>query len=635
MKCISNLTLPKVLIALMLCTSGINQFAAAQNGDTLFLPFDFDQNGPVDKEEYRKLNERIKSSDEFYARLKKRADSGKLYKKIYPLLFRRPQSAEDFEISNLPANAQFRPYKGDIIRNIRIVKLKPFGTSIYDTTDSEETGIIKTLNNIHFQTITPVIARYLQFKEGDRLDPVKISDNERIIRNVPFFDDARFIVIPVNRNTVDVILVVKDIFPLGADLKFNSFNNFYIRLFNRNMFGLGHQFEQAFGYDKNQNYSFYFGDGSYTMRNIRHSLTDITAFWSDNPVNKRFGFDVSRPFITPEIKFAGGLNVTYTRGWLYNDTENDRYQYNNRIFDVWLGYSSITQRLKDISSRREQVAITGRFYQIDYYQTPSFMLLNAPPMINTTRVLMGFNILRSEYYRTNMLFGYGKTEDIAFGHHAEMIVGWEFNEFRHRLYNALKLDMMFPTHHAGLIGLYVGIGGYLDDGNFGDGVLSTSIKVISPLIKAGKGSIRNFGSISYLTGLDRSVGLISINDGNSGNLFNNYELLGYSRIRCRIESVVFTPYYLLGFRFAPFWFIEAAMISPEGKRFANQTLYPAVGVGLRLRNENLVFSTFQFSLTYHPIAPESIAPFGFEFSGLPVPGFNSYLINKPEMIEFK
>ncbi len=609
-------------------------FVSAQNNDTLFLPFDFDNN-TLNKSESIKLTKRIRSSDLFYARLKQRADSGKLYKKIYPLLFKRPQTAVDFEINNLPANATFKPYKNDIIRYIRVVKLKPFGTSIYDTTNIEQAGITETLNKIHFQTITPVIAKYLQFKEGDKLNPIVLSDNERIIRNVPFFDDARFIIVPVDRKTVDVILVVKDIFPIGADLHFNSFNNFKIRLFNRNIFGLGHQFEQEFGYEKNNSPSFFFGQGSYLMRNMSHSLTDIMVFWSDNPLNKRFGFDVSRPFITPEIKFGGGINLTYHKGWLYNNTGYERYLFNNRQLDVWGGYSSITHRWKDISSRREQVAVTGRFYQLDYYQTPSFKLLNAPPMINTTRVLFGLNVLRSEYYRTNMLYGYGKTEDIAYGHHVEMILGWEANEFQTRFYNALKINMIFPTSQAGLIGLYLGIGGYVYQSNFQDGVLNTSIKLISPLIKAGKHRIRNFGSLSYMTGLNRSVGLISINDGNSGNLFTSYDLVGYSRIRGRIESVIFTPYYLLGFRFAPFGFIEAAVISPQNHRFVDQTIYPALGIGVRLRNENLVFSTFQISLTYYPLTPGSINPFGFGFSGLPQAGFERYLITKPDMVIFQ
>ncbi len=619
---------------LLLCFLKVPLFVSAQNIDTLFLPFDF-ENKNLDKTESIRLAKRIRSSDLFYARLKQKADSGKLYRKIYPLLFKKPQTAENFEINNLPANATFNPYKNDIIRHIRVIKLKPFGTSIYDTAYTEQAGITKTLNKIHFQTITPVIAKYLQFKEGDSLDPVVLSDNERIIRNVPFFDDARFIVIPVNRNVVDVILVVKDVFPVSADVKVNSTDNFRIKVSNRNIFGLGHQFGQEFGYDNFNRPSFYLGDGAYLMRNVRHSFTDMMAFWSDNPVNKVFGFDVSRPFITPEIKFGGGLNLTYNKGWLYNDYDYADYLFNNRQFDFWIGYSSITNRLKDISSRREQVALTARFYQLDYYQTPTFKLLNAPPMINTTRVLLGFNILRSEYYRTNLLYGYGKTEDIAYGHHAEMILGWEFNQFRTRLYNGIKLNTIFPAVNAGLIGLYLGIGGYIDKGNFQDGVLSSSIKIISPLLHAGRSRIRNFVSINYMTGLDRSVGLISINEGNSGNLFSNYDLVGYSRIRFRIESVIFSPYYLLGFRFAPFGFMEAAAISPHGGRFVNQTIYPAFGAGLRLRNENLVFSTFQISFTFYPITPESTNPFEFGFSHLPEPGFDKYLINKPDIIEFR
>lgn len=606
----------------------------AQNGDTL-LPFD-DEKSEMSRKEYRQLLKRINASDNFYSNLKKRADSGYIYKQIYPLIFRKPQTAENLEINNLPANATFRAYQNKVIRSIRIIKLKPFGSSIYDTTYVEHSGIIKAINNLHMQTREAVIYSYLQFSEGDRLDPVKISDNERIIRAVPIFEDARFIIQRISRDTVDIIMVVKDIFPLGADLKVNSINSGSIRLYHRNILGLGHQLGQSFVYDNQYSPSFYLGDGAYIIRNIKRTFTDFSLAWVNTPLNKRIGIDLQRPFITPEINFAGGLTITYNQAWLYNNRSVEKYRYSNRLFDTWAGYAVIINRLKSISSRRQQIAFTGRLYQLDYYDAPLFSFLNMPPFVNTNRLLFAFNILRSEYYSTNMLYGYGRTEDIPYGHKAEVVFGLEKTELEERMYTALKLSFLKPTSIAGLVGVDFQIGGYLKDGYYEDGVLKSQFKLISPLVKVGHNSIRNFGFIGYTTGLERSVpGSISINDGNSGNLFNRYDFLGYQRIRGRIESVIFTPHYFFGFRFAPFAYAEAAVIAPNGQRFVNQTIYPAIGAGIRLRNENLVFSTFQVSLTWHPIAPENISQFEFLFSDFPGTGLERYLINKPEIVEYK
>lgn len=582
------------------------------------------------------MMKRLEASDDFYLRLKKRADSGYLYKQLFPLIFKKPSGMEEVEIDNLPANATFKPYQNKIIRNIRIIKLEVFGSSVYDTTDVKLTGLTRTLNNLHIKTRNEVIYKYITINEGDMLDPVKVSDNERIIRNAPIFEDARFIVEPVNEDSVDMVLLVKDVFPFGVDLKVTSINKASVRFYNRNIFGMGHQIGQQIGYEASRMPSFFPGDGSYVARNIRNTFTDLNVFWSGNPYQKRIGIEVSRPFITPEIKFAGGLYIGYSRGWLFDNRNIDKFEFSDRLFDAWAGYAVITERLKDITSRRQQAAVTARLYQLDFYQAPQFMLLQQPPFINVTRFLTGLNILRSEFYRTNMLYGYGRTEDIPYGHHAELITGWEVSDVHNRFYSAIKLDFMKPIKIAGLLGLDVQLGGYMQNGELTDGVFRTTFKLISPLFTVGRNNVRNFGSIGYVTGINRSVpGLIFINDGVSGNQFKNYDKNGYERINGRIESVIFTPYYLLGFRFAPYWFAEAAVIVPRGDKFVSSRIFPALGLGVRLRNENLVFSTFQISLSWHPGAPSGITPVEFYFSDFPQTGLETYLIRRPEIVEYR
>ncbi len=627
--------LKHIVFFLLFILVGFSCFKAVAQTDTLLMPFDKYQTESNGKD-YQKMIQRLEASDDFYLRLKKRADSAYLYKQLFPLIFKKPSGHEEVEIDNLPANATFKPHQNKIIRNIRIIKLEVFGSSVYDTTDVNLSGITRTINNLHIKTRNEVISNYITIKEGDMLDAVKVSDNERIIRNAPIFEDARFIVEPVNADTVDMVLLVKDVFPFGVDLKVTSVNKASLRLYNRNIFGMGHQLGQEIGYDASRMPSFFPGEGSYVARNIRNTFTDLSFFWSGNPYQKRIGVEISRPFITPEIRFAGGIYISYSKGWLFDNKEVDKFEFSNRLFDAWAGYAVITNRLKDITSRRQQAAVTARIYQLDYFQMPHFMLLQQPPFMNVTQFLTGINILRSEFYRTNMLYGYGRTEDIPYGHHAELITGWETSEVYNRFYSAIKLNFMKPVKGAGLLGLDVQLGGYVQKGNLTDGVFKTTFKVISPLFTIGRNSIRNFGYIGYVTGINRSVpGLISINDGNSGNLFKNYDLNGYERIRGRVESVIFTPYYLLGFRFAPYWYAEAAVIAPKGERFASSRIFPALGIGVRLRNENLVFSTFQISFSWHPGAPSDVKPVEFILSDFPQTGLETYLINRPEMVEYR
>lgn len=619
------------LISFILLSFQLN----AQNPDSLLL-IDINQNGNLTDKQNKALLKRIKASDAFYKRLMLKADSNYVSKSLYPLLFKKPQADRNLEIKNLPANAVFRKYQGDVIRSIRFVKLRVFNSSIYDTICVEGRNITNILNKIHVYTNDVVIDNYLSVKPGQRLDAVKLSDNERVIRNAPIFEDARFIVDPVNKDTVDLILIVKDIFPLGADLKVNSVNDGRIRLYDRNLLGFGHQLGQSFGYKSTLSPSFFFGEGSYIARNIRHSLTDFSLLWSDDPINKHIGLEMSRPFITPELHLGGGLRVTYNEAWLFDDPSTERYRYSNRVFDVWGGYSTIINRFKGNTSNRQQAALVTRFYQLDYYQVPRFTLLNLPPMVSVTRTLTAFHILRSEFYQSNMIYGYGRTEDIPYGYHTELILGYEHSEPYHRVYAALKSGVTLPVRNAGLVQLRAQLGGYFQKGLIEDGVFKTDFQLISPLINMGRFRIRNFGSISHLTGINRTVpGTISMNGDPLWHLFNKYELTGYQRLRGRFESVNFTPYYFLGFRFAAFWYMEAAVLARKNENFANQTIYPALGAGIRLRNENLVFSTIQLSLNWYPTHPDGNHTFDGQLSDVPENTLNESLIDKPEIIEYK
>lgn len=61
------------------------------------------------------------------------------------------------------------------------------------------------------------------------------------------------------------------------------------------------------------------------------------------------------------------------------------------------------------------------------------------------------------------------------------------------------------------------------------------------------------------------------------------------------ETVFFTPYQPLGFRIALFGFADFGLLGRDANIFKNN-FYTTFGLGVRLRNERLVFSTIQLRL---------------------------------------
>lgn len=71
---------------------------------------------------------------------------------------------------------RFRRYVGKRIHDISIKVLPPYGTSVYDTTYSEEDmGWLKTLaNKTHMRTAEGVIRKQLTIKPGMLLRPFEL-----------------------------------------------------------------------------------------------------------------------------------------------------------------------------------------------------------------------------------------------------------------------------------------------------------------------------------------------------------------------------------------------------------------------------------------------------------------------------
>ncbi|HSB93955.1 MAG TPA: hypothetical protein VLC28_12600, partial [Flavitalea sp.] len=117
--------------------------------------------------------------------------------------------------------------------------------------------------------------------------------------------------------------------------------------------------------------------------------------------------------------------------------------------------------------------------------------------------------------------------------------------------------------------------------------------------------------------------------------FSNDSLFGGDfRAAINAESVFYTNWNLIGFKFAPFVFARTAYLSGVAPEAYGKKFFPSLGGGLRTRNESLIFGTLEFRGFYFPTGNFYDEKFRFEFQANLKFKYNQPQNRKPDFITF-
>jgi len=133
----------------------------------------------------------------------------------------------------------FAGYRGKYIRNV-IVRRLDFGTPLADTARKFETRLTRWANDLHRKTRESVIRKNLFFKPGDKLIPYLIADNERFLRDLRYLRDADIRVLYVNKDSVDILVLTKDVLSLGGAFRLQTTTRMSVTISDANIGGSGH-----------------------------------------------------------------------------------------------------------------------------------------------------------------------------------------------------------------------------------------------------------------------------------------------------------------------------------------------------------------------------------------------------------
>src|SRR5690606_26319261 len=211
------------------------------------------------------LTVKIGNTDDetFYRELGKKASKRKWSQQLYNFLIIEPGAEQRSPNRNdiFIATRKINRYRNKVIDELHYKQLMLFGPSVDDTTRTPRLVFEKIGNKLHTTTREKVIESNLLLQEGERLNPERIQDAERILRDLPFIKDVR--ILPIDSlsrgDSVTLQVLTQDVFAYSFGMDFYGANGGALDLTYNNFLGLGHQLttqvslnrkfqEQQFGY---------------------------------------------------------------------------------------------------------------------------------------------------------------------------------------------------------------------------------------------------------------------------------------------------------------------------------------------------------------------------------------------------
>lgn len=562
-------------------------------------------------------------STKMYEKIEKYSKKSKFTKMFHKLIFEPVQIKKTVLLKKtkqkFPKNVE-----GKIIRNINIQTLDPFGFSISDTTKKARNWIEKSGNSMHITTRKLAIKNLLLFSRNKALDTLLVFESERLIRLQKYVRDVKITVEPITQNTdsVDVYIRVLDTW---SSIPKGSITSSKIRLGlqERNFLGTGHEFYNRFSR------RFEDGKNAYSMKyeipNIKNTYIKTTAIYYTE-LNNHFGksLNIERTFYSPFTRWAGGVYID--EQFRIDSLQNAQLQYNNQNLkyssqDVWGGISFPIFKDNITRYSSNNLVFATRLLNTQFKESPTIDYDSINFYSGETFYLSGIGISSRKFVEEQYLYNYGIIENVPVGKIYGITGGYQIKNNTGRWYLGARAS--FGNYHSwGYLSTNFEYGTFFNASKTEQSAFSFQANYFTNLVELGKKwKMRQFIKPQIIIGNNRlnSVGdYLALNEnvpfqgtygagfqGDSGSGINGFNsaIFGTKKFVLSLQTQLYSPWNILGFRINPYFNYTAAMLGNENIGLTKSRLYSSVGIGILINNDYLVFNSFQFSVSFYPNIP--------------------------------
>ena len=582
-----------------------------------------------------------KDSLHVYRKIEKYADKRKFTRFLHRLVFApvnnssnriKPNAFQKIKKTN------YLLFEGKIIRKIKIVILDPFGNSDIDSTQIPKTFLNKTGNALHLKTKILTIRNLLLIRKNEHLDSLLVKESERLIRTQRFITSITTQLEIVSKDSVDVSIRVLDSWSLIPDFD-SSTSKSDFRLTDKNFLGLGHEFSNSFSKSLTSAQQGF--TSRYTIPNISNTYISATINYNvsfENNYEK--SINIERPFFSPYARWAAGINLgqNLTKQAVTNqdnvvDIQNATYNFQ----DYWAGHSFRIFKGSSELSRATNFISSARYSNINYVAKP-FVAKDSLNIYDTAKIyLIGFGVSSRKYTQDKYIFNFNIVEDIASGFVYNFTTGYQKRNNKYQFYGGARIALGNYFKYGYLSG-NLEYGTFVDNRKAVQSTTSLSMIYFTNIKQFGKWKVRQFVKPSMILGTNRlnsTTDRLTLN-GDTGILgFDSASLFGTKKVLLSLQTQSYSPLRLFGFRLNPYFSYTGGILGNEKNNFSRSKLYSQVGIGMILSNDFLVFSAFQFSLSYYPNIPDGNSPFKSNSISTDDFGLQDFNISKPNVVEYK
>jgi hypothetical protein len=511
-------------------------------------------------------------------------------KKVYKKLIQKPYST----------------FQGKIIRKIDIVTLDPFGYSASDTTVQSQSRLTKAGNSLHIKTQIIAIRNLLLIRENESFNSFFVKESERMIRSQKFVHDVSFLVVSAGgkSDSVDIFIRELDIWSIYPQVSIST-SQMTLGLSDKNFLGTGHEFQDVFSRNISTGINAF--RTNYFIPNFMTTYINSNLHYEvDGYGNRRRSLAIDRPFYSPYAKWAGGISFSSL-------VKKDSLKYLNPLYgplnykvktqDFWAGKAIQIFKGSTEDELATNLIFSARYLRVRYLEKPTD--INDPFQIysNEDFYLTGIGISTRKYVQDKYIFKYGIIEDVPVGKVFELTGGYQLRNNSWRPYLGMKVS--FGNYNEwGYLSTDLEYGTFFRASHTEQGVITASINYFTGLFEIGKWKFRQFAKPQIMIGINKfPYDSLTLNTGYGITGFNSTLLSGTNRLLLTLQTQSYAPWNLYGFHFGPYLNFSLGMLGDAISGFKNRKVYSQMGFGVLIKNEYLVFNTFQISISFYPIIP--------------------------------
>ncbi|HEX2920032.1 MAG TPA: hypothetical protein VHO50_02585 [Bacteroidales bacterium] len=593
-----------------------------------------------------------------YKKIESFSSKSKVLGVIYRFLFKPLDPVEKSQSPEIIEESFYhRLGHGKKIRSIRITPIDPFGFGLKDSSIVVDNNFFRIGNWLHAKTNQSVISNLLLFKENDVYDSLKVRESERLIRSQKYVRDVYLYVDMATSDSVDLNIRVQDVWSTLPSIR-TSGSKPGFGITDLNFAGTGSTLRANTWWNNGQHNVTHL---SYLMPNIRNTYTSLNIqylfspggklnettdfnryFYSPVSYDPQYMFsensniirsiEINRPFFSTFTKVAGGIfagQMITTQN--YRDIfDTLRYQSaKTNINDFWMGRSlKITNPL--LPDGVSSLVFSGRYVRIASPHKTTITQNN--DLFKTHNYLFwGISMSTRLYYRDRFIFNYEKTEDVPAGMIAGVTIGKDYHE-KKQFY--LGLNMGWGSYYPlGYLSSHLSYGTFKGSAGLEQGILTGRITYFTNLLSMGRWKLRQFIRPSFVYGIKRSpFDNQPIKIGIKG--FESTEQLASDIFVISLQTQSYAPRSIAGFHFGPYFFSHFGILNEDPLSAGNKNYYSLMGLGVLIKNDYLMFDTFEVSISFYPYIPgrgyDIIKTNAYKASDY---GFRQFQVSKPGIVE--